>query len=343
MRNRRRIRFALCCAAMLPLSASSPPAAQPGCAADAARGHLGVRIACDCTVNSAPSDARPWRFRSGIRVDAVEPGGAAEGILRPGDLIVAAEGAPVTEPAGARRLWSLRPGQSIRLTLERKGRRMEVTLRAGAVCPGERRAIGAYAPAVVVAGDAGPPDADAPTPAPSAAPGQPSGRPLPVPTTPELQPEGWMGFGLACSQCGWARAAGDTAPYWESQDEPILWAVQPGSPAARAGLREGDVLTHVQGHSVASREGGRALGAVRPGQRVTLRIRREGRAREVWFDAAPRPASAAQPAVRYAGQVGGVRVELSGAAPSDVSVDEATGEMSITVGGATVRLRPAEP
>jgi hypothetical protein len=53
-----------------------------------------------------------------------------------------------------------------------------------------------------------------------------------------------------------------------------------------------------------------------------------------------RPAAAAPPAVRYAGQVGGVRVELSGASPSDVSVDPATGEMSITVNGATVRLRP---
>ncbi|HEX2208057.1 MAG TPA: PDZ domain-containing protein, partial [Longimicrobium sp.] len=145
-------RFALLCAAMLPLSASPAPGAQGGCAADEARGHLGVRIACDCTVNSAPTDARPWRFRSGIVVDGVEAGGPAEGVLRAGDVIVAADGAPVTSAEGARRLWALRPGASVRLAVERAGRRTEVTLRAAAICPDDRRAIGSYAPAVVPGG-----------------------------------------------------------------------------------------------------------------------------------------------------------------------------------------------
>jgi PDZ domain len=335
-------RLALFSVLMLPFSASSSPGMQGGCAAEAARGHLGVRIACDCTVNAAPSDARPWRFRSAIRVDAVEPGGPADGVLRAGDAIVAADGVPVMEAAGARRLWSLRPGAFVRLTIERDGGRMEVTLRASAICPDDPRAIGRYAPAVVAGGMPRPSAAGQPTPAPSAQPGAPSGRPLPVPTTPDLQPEGWLGFGLACSQCGWAREGGDAAPYWESAGEPILYAVQPGSPAARAGLREGDVLTHVAGQPITSARGGRALGAVRPDERLPLRIRRGGRTMEIVLVAGRRPAAAAPPAVRYAGQVGGVRVELSGAPPSDVSVDEATGEMSITVNGATVRLRPID-
>jgi membrane-associated protease RseP (regulator of RpoE activity) len=165
---------------------------------------------------------------------------------------------------------------------------------------------------------------------------------VPVPDVPDLRPEGWLGFGLACSQCGWARETGDAAPYWESQGEPILYAVQPGSPAARAGLREGDVLTHVRALPIASRDGGRALGAVRPGERIALRIRRGGRTVEAEVVAGRRPAAAAPPAVRWAGQVGGVRVELSGANPSDVSVDGETGEMSITLNGATVRLRPID-
>jgi C-terminal processing protease CtpA/Prc len=339
-------RLAFWCAVMLPLSASSAPAAQGGCGAEGARGHLGVRIACDCTVNAAPSDARPWRFRSGVLVDEVEAGGPADGVLRPGDVIVAAGGAAVTDAAGARRLWALRPGESARLTVERGGRRMEVTLRAAAICADDRRAIGSYAPAAVFSGGPAPSGAQpAPrqaTPAPRAEPGKSSSTPVPVPVTPELQPEGWLGFGLACSQCGWAREGGDTAPYWESAGEPILYAVQPGSPAARAGLREGDVLTHVQAHAVSSRAGGRALGAVRPGERIALRLRRAGRTMEATLVAGQRPAATAPPAVRYAGRVGGVRVELSGATPSDVSTDPATGEMSITVNGATVRLRPID-
>jgi hypothetical protein len=96
-------RLVFWCAVLLPLSASSAPAAQGGCGAEAARGHLGVRIACDCTVSSAPSDARPWRFRSAILVDAVEAGGPADGVLQAGDVIVAAGGgAPAVDPASRR-------------------------------------------------------------------------------------------------------------------------------------------------------------------------------------------------------------------------------------------------
>ncbi|HEX2079080.1 MAG TPA: PDZ domain-containing protein [Longimicrobium sp.] len=332
------------CAALLALSASSAPGAQGECAADAVRAHLGVRIACDCTVNAAPSDARPWRFRSAILVDEVEPGGPAEGVLRAGDVVVEADGAPVTSGDGARRLWALRPGESIRLTVEREERRIEVTLRAAAICPDDRRAIGSYAPAVVVGGTmltgVAPPAPGQETPTPPADAGEPASGPVPVPDVPDLRPEGWLGFGLACNHCGWAREAGDAAPYWESRGDPILYAVQPGSPAARAGLREGDRLTHVQGFPIVSREGGRALGAVRPGERITLRIQREGRTREVEMVAGRRTAAVAPPAVSWAGQVGGVRVILSGADPSGVSLDPATGEMSITVNGATVRLRP---
>ena len=334
-------RVVLLGAVPLLLSASSAPAEQGGCGGEPPRGHLGVRIACDCTVNAAPSAARPWRFRSAVLVDAVEAGGPAAGVLRPGDAIAAVDGAPVTEAGGARRLWEVRPGESVRLTVERAGRRMEVVLRAAAVCADDRRAIGSYAPAVVASGPVPRPASGQPTPAPRAVPG-PSSTPVPVPTTPDLQPEGWLGFGLACNQCGWAREGGDTAPYWESAGEPILYAVQPGSPAARAGLREGDVLTHVRADPITSRRGGRALGAVRPDERIALRIRRAGRVVEAALVAGRRPAAAAPPAVRYAGQVGGVRVELSGAAPSDVSVDGKTGEMSITVNGATVRLRPLD-
>jgi hypothetical protein len=49
------------------------------------------------------------------------------------------------------------------------------------------------------------------------------------------------------------------------------------------------VLTHVEGHSITSREGGKRFGATRPGDKVRWTLRHEGKSRDVTVVAGKRP------------------------------------------------------
>jgi serine protease Do len=62
----------------------------------------------------------------------------------------------------------------------------------------------------------------------------------------------------------------------------LVGQVEPESPAARAGLRAGDVVTAVDAASVANpRDLARAIGDARPGSTVKLAVQRDGQAREI--------------------------------------------------------------
>lgn len=58
--------------------------------------------------------------------------------------------------------------------------------------------------------------------------------------------------------------------------EPRLWQIDEDGPAADR-LQDGDVLVAVNGLPITTRDGGRQLSAMRPGQPVTLTVRRDGR------------------------------------------------------------------
>lgn len=62
--------------------------------------------------------------------------------------------------------------------------------------------------------------------------------------------------------------------------EPRIESIRPGSPADGK-LRDGDILIAVDGALITTREGGARLANLRPGQPVTLRIRRGGREMDV--------------------------------------------------------------
>lgn len=296
-----------------------------------ARGHMGFTIGCDCTVNASPGPDRPWQFRSAIRVVAVEPGSAAAGRLRPGDVVTAMDGADVTEPEGARRLASLEPGQRVTLTVRRGGRTRSVELVAGSICPQDPRAMGTYAPAPLSAPD---PSTLAPAPRPGPAGAQGGG---PVPTLPDLLPPGRLGLALACSQCGWERAADDAHPRWHSALPPRVYAIEPGGPAQAAGILPGDVLLAVEGEPITSAAAGAALGGASPGVPLRLQLRRDSRVIDTvltpvaWTDAQPHQH-------RYSGSFGGVHVDVQSSQSAAVTVNEAGDEMTVRVDGAVVRL-----
>ena len=66
--------------------------------------------------------------------------------------------------------------------------------------------------------------------------------------------------------------------------------VRPGTPAAKAGLRVGDVITRVGATSIASADDLRnAIDAHAPNDRVSVHIRRNGRALTISVKLANRP------------------------------------------------------
>jgi predicted metalloprotease with PDZ domain len=124
------------------------------------------------------------------------------------------------------------------------------------------------------------------------------------------------------------------------------------SPAGRAGLRSGDRITHIDGHSLMSREGARRFGAVRPGQRVRLTLKRGDQTltRELTLASRPevRAAIAATVArtpappslrreLRYTGSIDNVSVEVWSA--GGPTVEKIGDTMVITTGTSVVRIK----
>ena len=69
-----------------------------------------------------------------------------------------------------------------------------------------------------------------------------------------------------------------------------MLGVERGSPAARSGLRQGDVITSVDGARINNnRELVRGISAVPPGQNVKLSLVREGRLVEITIQVGRRP------------------------------------------------------
>ena len=134
-----------------------------------------------------------------------------------------------------------------------------------------------------------PSPAEAPTPAPSAE----------VEITPEwrllerpeegIRPRGWFGFAFQCDDCSGETGTPGGPVVWKFASRPRIYTVELGSPAARAGLRRGDVITQIDGHSILSPEGGRRFGATVPGQSVRWTVLRDGENRTIVATAIERP------------------------------------------------------
>ncbi|MCP4655698.1 MAG: PDZ domain-containing protein, partial [bacterium] len=76
------------------------------------------------------------------------------------------------------------------------------------------------------------------------------------------------------------------------------YSVDPASPAAQAGLRRGDRLTHVDGLAITSPEGSARFFTVVPGKKVRLSYERSGRASEIELIAEERPSQRIRTRVR---------------------------------------------
>lgn len=355
-------------------------AGSPTCAeGQVAVGDLGISgLACRCTHYLDSEDPRRNRseFRSEPTVLAVDPNGPAAGRLRKGDVIVAIDGRLITTREAGRRFARVEPGRPVRLTVRRDGREVDLTVIPEARCkaldpaPPGARETPPFPESVEPSEWAVPETEVAPFPAPEAEVAfPPEAAELPAPPLPA--PSGWMGISVSCSACGVRRVERDgrSVALWDFASPPTVESVEGESPAYEAGVRGGDRITHIDGAEITSDEGGAKFGAIEPGQRVRLRIRRGGRTRVVVLTAGDRiaglgtpeaelaaeppepPGEEASPAeppagvraavpgssvVRFTGMIGDTFVQVSG---GPVTVTEREAEVVIRGRDLTVRIR----
>jgi hypothetical protein len=160
-------------------------------------------------------------------------------------------------------------------------------------------------------------------------------------------PDGWFGFGIQCNNCGVSSRQGRLSEF-QFRENPRVVNVEPGTPAARAGMQRGDRLTHVDGVAITTQAGWTRFGAIQPGQQVRWTYTRDGRVHNTTMTALRRPDAGHTPApaaagggqrLRYSGSVGGAQVEVRGA-PVNVTTDPRTGEMIIRSADLTIRIQP---
>jgi len=332
-------------------------------------------VSCNhCEIAYTPAYRR-YRFGTEPRLGGIH--GPAAGRLREGDVLVALDGQPITTSEAGDRLASVRRGERVRVTVRRGGQLQTVDVVAAERCirppvppmpPRPPQAPGVpAAPAAPGAPHAptppSPPGVQAPRPPrPPRAPGAPLAPTAPLPpmapmaplpplppSPPDILPEGWFGFGISCDRCGIRKHEDDVRMFFG--EPPTVESVEPGSPAARAGIHRGDRLTHVDGLALTTQAGAQRFQAIRPGQAVTWTYRRgsgsytarASAARRPDFQQgaprAPRATAAAAQQLRFSGAVAGSDVEVRGA-PVTIVRDERTGELVIRSHDLTVRVRP---
>ena len=322
-------------------------------------GDLGYsRLVCDCTVSSGSRDSAPTgRFRSTPRIYGIRSQGPGAGKLREGDEILEIDGVAITTQEGGRRFARITSGVRVILTIRRGERTRQVAITPAPLCPEDPRAFGRLAPELPgeLSSNASPPLAGSSrsrgqTPAPSARQGPPSRTPGIVPRSPAT-PAGWFGFALACHGCGWSLSGNAPTPVWESSEPPEVAAVDPDGPARRAGIEVGDRIERVDGLSLLSPDGAQRLGAVQPGGRIRLTLRRGSRLIDTDLvvgtyptgaPASPVPDTDSDQRLRYTGRAGNSLVDVWSAASVTVTVAP-NGDLIVKTGDATIRVRSSTP
>jgi len=288
-----------------PLSGQTglPPAQE--CEDGLIAGNLGISgLDCvgECTVTlSREGKEESWVFSTEPRVFSVEGGGPAEGILEPGDYLVAIDGVLITTRQGGRKYADVEPGEIVTLRYRRDGNVHEAGIRVGSHCrpaPVSTVVYGRVAPpprldhAVPLAGIVSVPRVRVVEVREAYA------SALAVPTTErgllgsmDPTPRGRLGIGLGCTECG-TRTDDDTGEdIWFFSGPIEVTQVNSGGPAEDAGIQMGDLIISIEGHDITTDARGLAFSALTPGEAVRMTvIKRNGR--EVGLTVVPSEPSA---------------------------------------------------
>ena len=295
-------------------------------------GYTGLECT-NCTMLVGSPDQRVWIFRSEpVVLSAKRSGVPGSEALQAGDVITSIDGVLITTKAGGRRFANVVPGTPTKIGVRREGRELTLTVLPTASCDALR-----YAEPMVDAAPA-PPKAPAPAAVPRAAvptdavPAAPAA-PLPAPP-PKATPRGRLGFSVTCTRCEVHLSESAEAPRWMFSEPPAVERIEVNGPAAAAGLRGGDVLTHIDGISLTTEAGGERFGAVEPGDTVTFRFLRNARSGEVQIVAQGRSwVAAPAPAPRVA-----ERVVTAGTAPEPTRFSGVLGDAHVVVSGGPITV-----
>ena len=162
-----------------------------------------------------------------------------------------------------------------------------------------------------------------------------------------------FGFALECTKCSATNRRGGFGAgpmaVWHYDEFPRIAAVVEGSPAARAGIRRGDLLLDVGGLSLTSDAGAQAFTALRAGDSATLTLERNGksynatlvlgrmgggfgRGGQLFLDRQP----------HFSARVGTTAIEIDSDVPV-ISATDSSGTTTLRIGATTIRLRPTAP
>jgi membrane-associated protease RseP (regulator of RpoE activity) len=163
-----------------------------------------------------------------------------------------------------------------------------------------------------------------------------------------------FGFALECTRCTPTNRrggfGGGPMAVWHYDEFPRVAAVVEGSPAARAGIREGDLLLDVGGASLTTDAGAQAFSALRPGDTARLTLERNGKSYNATLVLGRGQAmgGAGRGALRFGEQphfstrVGTTAIDIESDVPV-ISTTDSSGNTTLRIGSTTIRLRPAGP
>ena len=242
---------------------------------------------------------RDWYFQAEPEIHKIDPKGPAAGKLEGGDVIVAIEGLPITTRQAGQKFANVAPGENVKLTVRRGNRLVDTTVVPRGVCPEDHPMLPDVGLDAV--------DADLETLGVTLeklsrlaevesrydelraeldrlsegfdvpeAPGLPDDPRLPPAPRPFPKHPAWFGMSVSLDGCTIKAPKSGGALEWRFDNPPKVRAVEPGSPAEEAGIEAGDKITHVDGLEIDSEDGGKRFSAIKPGETVEVKVRRNG-------------------------------------------------------------------
>lgn len=143
------------------------------------------------------------------------------------------------------------------------------------------------------------------------------------------QSRGWLGIALACTRCSWMTTG--TKEVWQFTESPMIDGVDSSGPAARAGMRPGDILLMIDGLALTSTKGARRLADAEPRQKLIVTYERNGVTRTTSVFAAERP-DQGQP-VPVGGPTSQANSTFDDKRDGTVRFSGTLGDMTVTVQG----------